>query len=164
MLAEIFAYKQWAGARTVEALRRVDAQRFPATLAFARQQLNHLRIVEELFRARLLGEPDPHPATHAAEVPELDALARMLAESDRWYAGYIGALPARRLDEPVRFRFADGQPGRMSRREMLFHVANHGTYHRGSIAHALDQAQVPHPADTYTVFIHATEPQRRLPG
>jgi len=50
----------------------------------------------------------------------------------------------------------------MTRLEILFHIINHGTYHRGAIGHALDLAQVSHPADTYTVFIHATEPERRV--
>ena len=49
----------------------------------------------------------------------------------------------------------------MTRLEILFHIINHGTYHRGAIGHALDLAEVPHPADTYTVFIHAAQPERR---
>lgn len=49
----------------------------------------------------------------------------------------------------------------MTRQEILFHIVNHGTYHRGAIGHALDLAGAPRPADTYTVFIHAAQPQRR---
>jgi uncharacterized damage-inducible protein DinB len=63
--------------------------------------------------------------------------------------------------QPVCFQFVDGKPGRMTRLEILFHIINHSTYHRGAIGHSLDLAQVPHPADTYTVFIHAAEPERR---
>lgn len=40
-------------------------------------------------------------------------------------------------------------------------MINHGTYHRGNIAHALHHANVEHPADTYTVFIHQLEPECR---
>ncbi len=59
------------------------------------------------------------------------------------------------------FQFVDGKHGTMTRREILFHIVNHGTYHRGAIGHALDLAGVSHPADTYTVFIHSAQPVRR---
>lgn len=158
---DAFAYKRWAMQRTLEAIRAVDARAFPASVAFARQQLNHIVIVEELFRARLLGEASPHAATNSAEVPALEALAMRLEASDQWYAAHLAALAPAQWDQALRFRFADGRDGCMTRREILFHVLNHATYHRGAIGHALDRAGVPHPADTYTVFIHQAQPQRR---
>ncbi len=158
---DAFAYKRWAMQRTLEAIRAVDARAFPASVAFARQQLNHIVIVEELFRARLLGEAPPHAATNSARVPALEALAMRLEASDQWYAAHLAALAPAQWDQALRFRFADGRDGCMTRREILFHVLNHATYHRGAIGHALDRAGVPHPADTYTVFIHQAQPQRR---
>ncbi|WP_313248763.1 DinB family protein [Stenotrophomonas acidaminiphila] len=158
---DAFAYKRWAMQRTLEAIRAVDARAFPASVAFARQQLNHIVIVEELFRARLLGEAPPHAATNSARVPALEALAMRLEASDQWYAAHLAALAPAQWDQALRFRFADGRDGCMTRREILFHVLNHATYHRGAIGHALDLAGVPHPADTYTVFIHQAQPQRR---
>ncbi len=158
---DAFAYKRWAMQRTLEAIRAVDARAFPASVAFARQQLNHIVIVEELFRARLLGEAPPHAATNSAEVPALEALAMRLEASDQWYAAHLPALAPAQWDQALRFRFADGRDGCMTRREILFHVLNHATYHRGAIGPALDRAGVPHPADTYTVFIHQAQPQRR---
>jgi uncharacterized damage-inducible protein DinB len=49
----------------------------------------------------------------------------------------------------------------MTRLEILFQIVNYGTHHRGAIGHALDLAHAPRPADTYTVFIHAAQPERR---
>ncbi len=158
---DAFAYKRWAMQRTLEAIRAVDARAFPASVAFARQQLNHIVIVEELFRARLLGEAPPHAATNSVEVPALEVLAMRLEASDQWYAAHLAALAPAQWDQALRFRFADGRDGCMTRREILFHVLNHATYHRGAIGHALDLAGVPHQADTYTVFIHQAQPQRR---
>ena len=65
------------------------------------------------------------------------------------------------LQQQVRFTFVDGKKGSMSREEVLYHLINHGTYHRGAIGHALDLANTTRPADTYTVFVHAAEPGRR---
>ncbi|WP_303670709.1 DinB family protein [Pseudomonas aeruginosa] len=161
LLVESFNYKAWSDRRTLDAIARIDAEAFPASLAFALQQLNHMAIVEELFRARLLGEPAPHQQTNSEVVPGYDVLRRRLEDSAVWFAGYVAELPLERRGEWLRFRFADGRDGGMTRQEILFHIVNHGTYHRGTIGHALDLAGAPRPADTYTLYVHAAQPERR---
>jgi len=160
MLRQAFRYKAWADLRTLDAIGRLDGAR-AESLRFATQQLNHMIIVEDLFRSRLEGTPAPHASTNTAQLPALDELRERIVRSDAWYGAYAARLEPPDEDETVSFVFADGQRGTMSRKEMLFHIVNHGTYHRGAIGHALDLAGVPHPADTYTVFMHALEPQRR---
>lgn len=154
-------YKHWADQRTLAAIAQIDAQAFPAELAFARQQLNHLVRVEEVFRARLMEMPEPHTSSNSDNVPELEELGRRLSDANDWLQAYAESLSPAKLGEKIHFRFLDGQNGSMSREEILFHLVNHGTYHRGAIGHALDMAGGLRPADTYTVFIHATEPERR---
>ncbi len=162
MLIQTFRYKQWADRRTLDAVATIDASKHPSSLAFARQQLNHMVRVEELFKARLLGKTEPHASTNTDVVPELDELDQRLSASNRWLAGYVEALSPDQLAEVRQFQFVDGKQGSMSRQEILFHLVNHGTYHRGAIGHALDLAGAVRPADTYTMFIHADEPGRRL--
>ncbi|WP_231570211.1 MULTISPECIES: DinB family protein [Pseudomonas] len=125
----------------------------PEALAFARQQLNHKVRVEELLRARLLGEPAPHDSTNTDTLPQLDELDRRLTAPNQWLDGLAPA----QLQEPIRFVFVDGKQGMLSREEAIFHLVNHGTYHRGAIG----RADGNRPADTYTVFIHGAEPERR---
>lgn len=161
MFAHAFAYKQWADQRTLQAIATLDATTQSATLGFVCQQLNHMLIVEELFRARLLGLPAPHAATNSAQLPELAELERRLLASDAWFASHVASVEPASAAEIIRFVFADGLAGSMSREEILFHILNHGTYHRGAIGHALEQAGALRPADTYTLYIHAAEPQRR---
>ena len=161
MLLDALRYKAWADRRTLDAVAAIDRRQFPSALAFARQQLNHMVIVEELFRARLLAAPEPHSSTNTAEVPELGELDGRLMASNAWLGAYAVGLTPPALGETIRFTFADGKRGSLSREEVLFHLINHGTYHRGAIGHALDLAHAPRPADTFTVFIHAAEPGRR---
>ncbi len=161
MFIDLFHYKQWADRRTLDAVATLDRDRQSGALAFARQQLNHMVRVEELFQARLLGQPDPHSSTNTDTVPDLDELERRLMASNQWYASLVAGMPAALLQDAVTFRFVDGRQGRMARQEILFHVINHGTYHRGAIGHALDLAGATRPADTYTVHIHAAQPERR---
>ncbi|WP_410961836.1 DinB family protein, partial [Salmonella sp. SAL4359] len=88
--------------------------------------------------------------TNSEVVPGYDVLRRRLEDSAAWFAGYVAELPLERRGEWLRFRFADGRDGGMTRQEILFHIVNHGTYHRGAIGHALDLAGAPRPADNYT--------------
>lgn len=163
MLVRAFRYKQWADQRTLDAAQALETRDGTAAVAFICQQLNHMVIVEELFRARLLGEVLPHQSTNTALVPSLDELGLRLAQSNQWLAQYVAEATPELLNKQMPLRFMDGQAGRLSTLEALFHIVNHGTYHRGAIGHALDLAGAVRPADTYTVYIHTAEPERRLP-
>lgn len=154
-------YKQWADSRTLDAMALIDAERFPSEITFARQQLNHMVRVEEVFRARLLGNTEPHSTSNSEIVPAQEELSRRLSESNEWLQTYAKSIPPEKLLEKICFRFLDGKGGTMTREEVLFHLVNHGTYHRGAIGRALDIAEGLRPADTYTVFVHAMEPGRR---
>jgi uncharacterized damage-inducible protein DinB len=164
MIVDAFKYKQWADQRMVDAVNKIDGAKFPSAVAFVRQQLNHMVRVEELFRARLADGPVPHLSTNTDIVPELDALIQRINVSNQWYSSYSAGLEDCHRQKTVVFEFVDGQSGNMTRAEILFHIINHGTYHRGVIAHCLDLTGVPHPADTFTVYIHSVEPQRRGAG
>lgn len=157
-------YKEWADRRTLDAVALIDPERFTSEMAFASQQLNHMVRVEEVFRARLLGNTEPHSTSNSEVVPALEELSARLSESNRWLQTYAESTLAEKLTEKIRFRFVDGKGGAMTREEVLFHLVNHGTYHRGAIGRALDLAGGLRPADTYTIFIHTMEPERRGEG
>ncbi len=118
-------------------------------------------IVEEIFKSRLTKNPVLHESTNSEVVPEFCELKRRLMESGKWYQGYVSELDEEYEQAVLSFSFVDGRTGSMSVEEILFHIINHGSYHRGSIAHALDLATVPHPADGYGIYIHEKEPERR---
>jgi uncharacterized damage-inducible protein DinB len=159
MLIRAFNYKRWADERTLRAIKNINRAEFPGSYAFALQQINHMVIVEELFRGRLENTPPLHKSTNTDVVPGFDELQIRLNESDDWYSSYVSEPGAR--EQPVSFVFADGKRGMMTADEILFHILSHGSYHRGNIAHALDLASVPHPIDGYGIYIHEKEPERR---
>ncbi len=160
-LIKILEYKRWSDRRILDAVAELDQEEQNRALDFARQQLNHMVRVEELFQARLCGVADPHDSTNTEHLPELAELDARLMAANQWLQAYAGSLAASQLKENISFTFVDGKRGRLSREEALFHLINHGTYHRGAIGHALDLAGGQRPADTYNVFIHAAEPERR---
>lgn len=135
LLIEAFKYKRWADRRTVDAVGAIDADAHPASLSFARQQLNHMVRVEELFKARLLAEPEPHSSTNTQLVPDLAELDQRLMASNDWFSSYVADADASTLQGHLSFLFVDGNRGTMTREEILFHIINHGTYHSPSGRH-----------------------------
>lgn len=162
MLLAEYRYKCWADERTLLAASYIDEEAYPQQYAFICQQLNHMVMVEELFKARLLDSPLPHESTNSTLVPDLDEIAQRLSLSNQWYQMFVAEVAQDLAKSVLPITFADGQAGRMSVGEILFHIVNHGSYHRGSIAHALDLAGVAHPSDGYALFAHQLEPARRV--
>ena len=143
MVNQAFDYKRWADERTLRAVEAIDKNNFPDSYAFVLQQINHMVIVEEPFRSRLSNSSPPHASTNTEIVPNFEKLKNRLSESADWYEGYISGLGDG--EEQITFVFADGRRGMLSVNEILFHIVNHSSYHRGNIAHALDLASVAHP-------------------
>jgi len=141
------------------AVADIDKDTFADSYAFALQQLNHMVIVEELFNSRLTNRPAMHKSNNTKVVPNFSELKQRLLASCDWYSSYVADLESQ--EEKISFTFTDGKRGMMTVQEILFHIVNHGSYHRGNIAHALDLASIPHPIDGYGAYIHQKEPNRR---
>ncbi|MFT3762932.1 MAG: DinB family protein [Pseudoxanthomonas sp.] len=161
MLTSLFQYKAWANAGLLAAVAGIDGERFPDELRKAIRILNHTHVVDRIFAAHLTGTTHAHAATNTEETPGLAALAEGVRRSDAWYVGYVRDLETGSIDERIRFRFTDGQAGEMSRGEMLHHLIAHGAYHRGAVGAILKSLSIKPPADTFTAYLHATQPQRR---
>ncbi|MED7788412.1 DinB family protein [Francisella sp. 19X1-34] len=158
-LEKIFDYKKWSENRLIEAIRKVDKS--DKILLFIRQQLNHMIIVEELFSARIQGNRIPHSNTNSDTLPELTELENRLNQSSLWYIQNLKILSTEQTIKNIDFVFVDGLNGRMSILEILFHIINHGTYHRSAIGHRLEQEGYTRPADTFTMYLHHTDIARR---
>jgi uncharacterized damage-inducible protein DinB len=118
-------------------------------------------VVDRIFRAHPSAQPRPFDATNTRETPALDALRADVEATDAWYCSHVASLDEARLGQVLDFTFTDGDPGRMSREEILLHVLTHGGYHRGNIGQVLKSIAVNPPRDLYTRFLHTSEPARR---
>lgn len=156
----LFTYKSWANAELFAALQKLPAEHADPLHTCIRT-LNHIYVVDRLFRARLAGEPSPFHATNTKETPTLPQLAADVAETDAWYVTYVSELTDPALSRVLSFTFADGDAGQMSVEEILLHVSTHGAYHRGNVGQVLKSIDIAPPRDLYTKFLHQAQPQRR---
>lgn len=63
------------------------------------------------------------------------------------------ALCEEALLDVVNFQFVDGGKGMMSRSDMILHVVNHGTYHRGLVSDMMYQVPAVPKANDLTVYL-----------
>jgi len=159
-MKSLFAYKAWANAELFALLRTLPAEQADA-LHLCLRTLNHIYVVDRIFRAHLGGEARPFDATNTKDTPSLAQLHADVAATDAWYVAYASGLSEAALSETLGFTFTDGDAGRMSREEMLLHVITHGGYHRGNVGQVLKSISVAPPRDLYTKYLHTSEPARR---
>ncbi len=161
LLQSLFQYKTWSNQKLFAELGKLDPQTQQAEIHAALRILNHIYVVDRIFAAHLSGEPHAYTATNTSETPTLAELQAAVSASDAWYLDYVRAVPAMSLTENLEFTFTDGAAGRMSREEIFAHVITHGGYHRGAVGRIMAQIQAPPPRDTFTVYLHQAQPERR---
>lgn len=156
-LALLTQYKAWADARLYAALAGLAASQLSApTPVFAGsllRTLHHVYLIDAVWKAHLLGVPHGYTTRNPESSPPFADLCTRQAQMDAWFADYANALDSTRRDETVRFRFIGGGDGAMTRREIIAHVVNHTTYHRGHMTAMLWMLGVPPPTTDLPVFM-----------
>jgi len=162
MLSRMFDYHAWANQDLFAVLARLDPVAQGDRLQAALRLVSHHHVVSRIFAGHLTGTAHGYQADNVAETPDLDRLRADVAASDRWYCDFVRDIRPDALAQTVAFTFTDGDRGCMSRAEMLTHVVLHAGYHRGEAGRLVSQAGASPPWDTFAVFLHRTEPARRL--
>jgi len=148
-------YKRWA-TNGLNAVIAENAERLPADeRILIRRLLDHIQVVDEIFRHNLEARPHGYSAPRSAELPSLEALATSARATADWYADYADALLPEQVDEALAFSFANGKPARMTRGEVLLHVAMHAAGHRGQAALLLQKNGIVPWPDRITDFLGA---------
>ncbi len=158
-LERVFSYKAKANNEMLTAMRQFD-EASPAK-EIAVRVLNHTYAVDRIFAANLRRAEHGYTSPNPGQAPSLEELSAAIKTSDQWYLDYVSRLDQAQLAERIDFTFTDGEPGRMSREEILMHVTVHGEYHRGQISLLMMQNSITPPADGFTSFLHKTEPSTR---
>jgi uncharacterized damage-inducible protein DinB len=150
-------YKAWADDVFLSAISKVPfvelAAPRPIVFGSLIRTLNHSYAMDYVWQCHLLGKPHGLTTRNPEHCPELAQLARFQREIDTWYVDYANASPERELNEIVGFEFIGGGRGSMTRGDILLHVVNHTTYHRGHAADMLYHLGVFPPTTDLPVFL-----------
>lgn len=118
--------------------------------------LNHSYSMDFVWQCHLLGKPHGLTTRNPVDHPAIQDLVASQRRMDTWYINYADSLSHEQLDELVEFEFIGGGNGAMSRGDILLHVVNHTTYHRGHVADMLYHLNVFPPTTDLPVFLRAS--------
>ena len=150
-------YKRWADGLTFkdvmglpdgEALR----QR-PTRFGNIVHTLNHVYVVDDIFRHHLEGKKHRYSSRNTDQTPALADLWEAVQEMDRWYVACVDAWTCEDLGKVVHFEFVGGGQGAMTREQIILHVVNHSTYHRGFVSDLMYQVPFTSATNDLPVFL-----------
>ena len=157
-LTQLLAYHHWATDRLLDAVRALPAEALAQPLGGSfgtgRGLLGHLLGAEQLWVERWQGRsPASMPDVTGCETAEQFALAwEATREAQR---RVLRGRSDATLAAPLTYTNLRGETNTYPFSAVVLHLVNHGTYHRGQLAHLLRQlGQVP-PSTDYLLFLNA---------
>lgn len=134
------AYNRWANRRLYAAAAALpdDDYRRPAGAYFGglHGTLNHLLAVDRNWMSRLEGSHAAQNKLDAILFDRLEDLRAAREREDERIVGHVAELSAAALAADFDYATLKGAPQRQPRWEVLVHLFNHQTHHRGQ-AHAI---------------------------
>jgi uncharacterized damage-inducible protein DinB len=150
-------YKAWADGLFLAAVANVPVLELtaPRPIIFGSliRTLNHSYTMDYVWQSHLLGKPHGLSTRNPEKHSELNELTAAQREIDTWYVQFADSISERELGEIVEFEFIGGGRGAMSRRDILLHVVNHTTYHRGHAGDILYHLNIVPPTTDLPVFL-----------
>ena len=151
----LFAFNRWANERTPDAVAARAPEQYarPVGGSFPslRATLEHMLGAEITWLARWHGEVAGR-VTDFSDCPDLAALRARWDATWREQQRFLDALTDDALAVPPACRFRSGMEGAMPLVDVLRHVVNHGTYHRGQVTTLVRQLGGVAAATDYIVF------------
>ena len=156
-------YTAWANGRLFTALEQLPPGEVTAPRATSfgtmLRTLNHAYVIDLIWQAHLQGRPHGFTSRNTDAAPTLAQLREQQQVLDDWYILYADGLAGDTHSEVVQFRFVDGGEGAMTRGDMLLHVVNHKTFHRGYVADMMYQVPAKPPSMDLPVFLRDAAPR-----
>lgn len=133
-------YNQWANRRLYDAAATLSEDQLwqdkGAFFGSLMGTLNHILVADRLWIARLAGEAPPALGLDSVLCDDLVGLRQARAAEDERLLDFVLALDERKLANGVAYANFRGERHQQPLGQLLLHVFNHQTHHRGQ-AHAL---------------------------
>lgn len=143
-------YNHWANVRLYDMAAGLpdELYRKPVGVYFKSLHgtLNHLLTADRIWMHRLEGKGD-HPGKLNATIhDDLASLREARFAEDQRIINFVGTLDDADFEKPWDYKTLNGTPQRHCVREILAHLFNHQTHHRGQAHAALTLLGVSEPA------------------
>ena len=141
-LTTLLDFHYWARDRVLDAVARLTPEEYTrdvrSSFPSVRDTLVHLYSAEWNWHQRWHGT-SPSSMLDPLQYPDVDTLAAAWREHEQKMRAFLVSLGEAGITRAIDYRSLDGRPHTSLFWEMLQHVVNHGTYHRGQVQTMLRQ-------------------------
>jgi len=147
-LQTLVDFNYWARDRVLEAAAALDAEAYTRDLGNSfksvQETLVHIYSSEWVWYSRWQGE-SPTTRPPLEDFPDVASLASAWRTLEAGIRTFVNGLGDEGLLRQLDYRMMNGTPGRSAFYQMVQHVVNHGSYHRGQVTTMLRQLGGPVP-------------------
>ena len=165
-LIELFDYQRWANRRILDAAAALPAEQFTLDLGSSfpsvQATLAHMLSAQWIWLERWNGR-SPTAPPEGRDVTTPAGLAAAWAEVERDEEAFLAALTEEGLRGVVHYRTLKGDPFSGPLHQLMRHVINHSTYHRGQVVTMLRQLGASAPSTDLVVYYRERSPAVDLP-
>ena len=156
----LYDYNAWANRRVLAAAAALGHEQFTRDLGSShcslRDTLVHAMAAEWIYLRRWHGE-SPRSMLDPAEFPDLAAVRARWEEIERQLSEFIDTVTDDSLTRVIAYTNTRGEVWRYTLADMLRHVVNHSTYHRGQVTTLLRQLGAPAPSTDLLFYVDEEE-------
>jgi len=155
-MRKLFAYNRWASLRMLDAIEELTREELGQDLVSSfpsvASTLTHMVGAEWVWLERWKG-------TSPTSFPDAASLDSVQAIRSRWtglwdeQGSYLGGLPHGAEGRLVEYTLMNGTPDKQALGDLMRHVVNHGTYHRGQLVTMLRQLGRTPPSTDYVRWL-----------
>ena len=155
----LIEYKSWADSLLYESLCQLPVpdlkEQRPMLFGSILALLNHIYAMDVVWSSNLQGIAHGMETRNPKDVPSFNVLRNKQSEINSWYKDYAANLSSKKSNETIKFSFIGGGVGAMKKHEILHHIVNHASYHRGHIEGVMYQMSIEPPTTDISVFLQA---------
>jgi len=135
-LKTLIDFHYWALYRSLDAAAQLTPEQFVRDLGSSfksvRDTLAHLYSAEWAWHQRWNGES---PTSHLSfdQFPDEPSLRRAWTTHEAQMRAFLESLSEEDVNRIIEYRTLNGTPGSAAIGQMVQHVVNHGSYHRGQL-------------------------------
>lgn len=142
---QLAIYNTWANQRLIDCIMALPEEdivkELPGSFPSLQQTLLHLWDAENIWWQRLKLQEGIRPPSASFKGNSRDIVTALLHQNKLWEAWVTNASPAA-LEHVFLYYDFNRQPVKLQVRQLLLHLFNHGTYHRGQLVTQLRQLGV----------------------
>jgi uncharacterized damage-inducible protein DinB len=159
-LNTLLDYHYWARDRMFDALESLTPEQATRDMGGSfrsiRDTVTHLYAAEWAWYSRWQGTP-PTALLPADTFADLAAVRRAWAELETQLRAFVAELGEAGVARVFEYKLLSGQPGASPFWQMLQHVVNHASYHRGQVTTMLRQLGAPPPKSLDMIAFYRTQ-------